>query len=1174
MTAVHATRELLLSLAESREFQGVVRSLGSHHPETGASSKTVNASGLTFTAKTLYAALLRDTLRKPLLYVTRSNREAEEACDLLETWTKFLGQPRPVLIPAHDIRPYQGLSPHADISEKRALGLGKLASGDASLVVVPAVAVAGLLEPPDFYRGLARVIRRDDEISLEELLAHLTSVGYGPHDPVEMIGQFSLRGGILDLFSPESPRPVRVELFGDTVSSIREFDAGTQRSVGPVERAAVLPLTEFPLREELLREISALAAESQSDIYIPGEPFPGWEFLVPLLRPWKHTILDLCPEGILFLDEPQELRQEVERLWMLLEPEYEEARKQALAAVSPDKLYLPWDGLARRFSSHPAVNARDLDLSPVGKQGTAKKEQPDSVHFHLATRPAPRFHGNLDLSLAELKRLIEDDYRVLVLTGGQGETERLAELFAEHRVPFHLAERHVEGGMPRETSAGASDVPACWIAKGAAPAGVLFPASKFAIVGNQDLFDTSPAASRPAASRSKVSTFLSDFRDLDTGDFVVHVEHGIGCYRGLKELSHDGVTSEFMELEYQDAARLYVPLARLDVVQKYRSLEGARPALDKLGGGSWARTKARVKKTMQDMAEELLKLYAERKMATGCAFPQDSPWQREFEEGFEYEETPDQLATIEDVRRDQAKQEPMDRLICGDVGYGKTEVAMRAAFRAVTHGKQVAVLAPTTVLAFQHFETFKQRFAAFPIQIGMLSRFRTAAQQKVTLKDLEAGKLDLVVGTHRLLSKDVVFHDLGLLIVDEEQRFGVRHKERLKAMRKEVDVLALSATPIPRTLHMSLVGLRDMSVIETPPRDRLAIQTVVAPFSDHIVKTAIEQELERGGQVFFIHNRVESLFAMAALVQKLVPKARIAVAHGQMAERQLEKVMFQFVRQEADVLVTTTIVENGLDIPLANTIIVNRADRHGLAELYQLRGRVGRSNRRAYAYLLVPDQAELTPIAKRRLSALREFSELGSGFRVAALDMELRGAGNLLGGQQHGHVNAIGFEMYCQMLEHAVAQMKGEEPQPELTTTINLGLDIRIPPDYIREEHQRLRMYKTIGAVRSADERNRAEQELADRYGPPPPSVRNLLDYASVKAAAQPLWIQSIERKNEALQIKFHPNAPVEPARLMQFISGHPEARFTPSGILTIGLRGNSHEVLPQVQAVIEKLQV
>jgi transcription-repair coupling factor (superfamily II helicase) len=762
-----------------------------------------------------------------------------------------------------------------------------------------------------------------------------------------------------------------------------------------------------------------------------------------------------------------------------------------------------------------------------------------------------------------------------VLTIGTGETDRLAELLAEHRIPFRRAERVRETTATGALSYGEEDLalPACWIGRGGLAHGVSFPAQRLLVFGHQDLFETSPAAARAASSRSATSVFLSDFRDLKPGDCVVHVEHGIGCYRGLKEIEAGGMPQEFMELEYREGDRLYVPLTRLDLVQKYRGTDGVRPPLDRLGGSTWARTRSRVKKAMREMAEELLKLYAQRELSPGFAFTEDNPWQHELEEAFEYEETPDQLRTMEEVRRDMEKPGPMDRLVCGDVGYGKTEVAMRAAFRATLHGKQVAVLSPTTVLAFQHYETFRQRFAAFPVRVELLSRFRTAAEQKQVLRDLEAGKVEVVIGTHRLLSKDVVFHDLGLLIVDEEQRFGVRHKERIKELKQSVDVLSLSATPIPRTLHMALTGLRDMSLIETPPKDRLAIQTVVAPFSESLLRTAIAQELERGGQVYLVHNRVQSLPAMAALVQKLVPEARIGMAHGQMNERRLEKVMLAFLRGETNVLVATTIIENGLDIPLVNTMIVNRADRMGLAELYQLRGRVGRSNRRAYAYLLVPSEAELTPLAKRRLSALKEFTELGSGFRVAALDMELRGAGNLLGGQQHGHVNAIGLELYCQLLEEAVRELRGEPARPAVTTTINLGLDIRIPSSYIHEEHQRLRAYKMIGGVRSPEELATIAREMEDRYGALPPGVRNLLDYASLKLVAGRLLVQSIERRHETVEIGFPANAEVDPARLLRFVSARPGSQFSPSGVLRVRLGGRTQEVIPQLRAVLEQLQ-
>jgi transcription-repair coupling factor (superfamily II helicase) len=545
-------------------------------------------------------------------------------------------------------------------------------------------------------------------------------------------------------------------------------------------------------------------------------------------------------------------------------------------------------------------------------------------------------------------------------------------------------------------------------------------------------------------------------------------------------------------------------------------------------------------------------------MAPGFRFSADSNWQREFEDAFEYTETEDQLSSIRDLKRDMESEHPMDRLVCGDVGFGKTEVAMRAAFKALGDGKQVAVLAPTTVLAFQHFETFKQRFSPFPVKIEMLSRFRTPKEIAQVLPEVAAGKVDILIGTHRILSKDVVFHDLGLLIVDEEQRFGVRHKERLKQLKTGIDVLTLSATPIPRTLNMALVGLRDMSVIETPPKDRLAIQTVVAPFSEGLVRTAIEQEMSRGGQVYFVHNRVETIWNIASILQQLVPAARIGVGHGQMDEKELEKILLKFMRHEYDVFVSTTIVENGLDIPLANTIIINRADRLGLSDLYQLRGRVGRSNRRAYAYLLVPEDAELTPLAKKRLAALKEFSELGAGFKIAALDLELRGAGNLLGGEQHGHIASVGFEMYTQMLESTVRELRGEQVAVAGPVSIALHLDIRIPPEYIPEENQRLRVYKRIAAAQNDAERERLRQELVDRYGPLPEGVRNLFEYAELKTLAERIRVEAIERRQDRVSVKFSPEAQVDPHKLMQFVGATPGAEFTPAGVLKFRLDGGS----------------
>ncbi|HKO10378.1 MAG TPA: transcription-repair coupling factor, partial [Acidobacteriaceae bacterium] len=623
-------------------------------------------------------------------------------------------------------------------------------------------------------------------------------------------------------------------------------------------------------------------------------------------------------------------------------------------------------------------------------------------------------------------------------------------------------------------------------------------------------------------------------------------------------------------------ARLYVPLTRLDLIQKYRSTEaGPAPVLNRLGSQQWSKTKARVKKAMQDMADELLKLYAQRKAAQGHAFPADNEFQREFEDAFDYNETDDQISSIADIKRDMESSLPMDRLLCGDVGYGKTEVAMRAAFKAVQDGRQVAVLTPTTVLSFQHFETFKNRFRQFPINIEMISRFRTAKEQKLILEQVETGKVDILIGTHRLLSKDIKFQNLGLLIVDEEQRFGVRHKERLKQMRREIDVLAMSATPIPRTLHMSLVGLRDMSVIETPPRDRMAIQTVVAKFDEKLIRSAIEVELERGGQVYFVHNRVETIYEIAAKIQELVPAARVVVGHGQMSENDLEKVMLSFMHHEHDVLVATTIIENGLDIPLANTIVVNRADRHGLSELYQLRGRVGRSNRRAYAYLLIPPEQELTEVARRRLAALKEFSDLGAGFKIAALDLELRGAGNLLGGEQSGHIEAVGFEMYTQMLEEAVSKMKGEERVERPSVQLSLGIPLRIDESYIAEENHRLRMYKRIAGVENERALDDVRTELQDRYGALPASVDHLLEAARLRIECERIGVAQVDRKRDQLHVRFTETAAVDPGRLMKLVAKNAKrgAQFTPQGVLKFPLTATKPEdVLIETRILLEEL--
>ncbi len=690
------------------------------------------------------------------------------------------------------------------------------------------------------------------------------------------------------------------------------------------------------------------------------------------------------------------------------------------------------------------------------------------------------------------------------------------------------------------------------VAVGSLSRGFRLPDAGLQIYAETDVFEEERRA--PEKRRNLTKAFLSDLRDLKVGDLVVHVDHGIGEFVGLKQLGVRGTadSQEFLELRYHGEDKLFVPVERLDLIQKYTG--GSRPALDRLGGTTWEKAKTRVKKAMRDMAEELLKLYAQRRAVPGHAFGADTHWQEEFEDAFPYEPTVDQATAIAEIKKDMETPTPMDRLLCGDVGYGKTEVAMRAAFKAVMDGKQVAFLAPTTVLAFQHVKTLRERFAGFPIVIDVVNRFRSKQETKEILAGAASGKIDVVVGTHRLLSKDVVFKDLGLLVVDEEQRFGVAHKERIKQMRKKVDVLTMTATPIPRTLNMSLVGIRDMSIIETPPKDRLSIQTNVVKFDAPVIERAIRNELARGGQVYFVHNRVESIFSIGNLLQRLVPEARIAVGHGQMGEHELEKAMLSFVERRSDILLSTTIVENGLDIPNANTIIINRADRYGLAQLYQLRGRVGRSDRPAYAYMLVPPQDSLTPVARKRLAAIKEFSDLGSGFRVAALDLEIRGAGNLLGGEQSGHIDAVGFEMYTKLLEETIRELKGEEIEDDLRATVNLRVDLKIDDEYIPDMNQRLMVYRKVAAARTEAELGNTLDEMRDRYGAPPDSVLNLAEYGRIRIMADRLGIETIDREGRLVVIRFRPQAKVDPLRLVKVVHEWPGATLVPPVSLKLDL--------------------
>jgi len=1237
-TTIATLQSTLHSVIESVEFRSVLDQI-----RRGA--RVISISGLVAgPARALALAALQRETGKQFALVVPAQRDLENWERDVSFWYCALRgvsdcKDTVAVLPASESDPYAGGSPHAETLERRALALWRLARTQPDFVLLTSRAMARRTIPPSEILKAGAVLRRDEDNAPEELVDNLIAGGYVREDPIGAVGEFSMRGGILDVWPPGRDAPARIEFFGDTVDSIREFDPETQLSTIQLTQIAVPPMRELIVRASDFREWASHArmrwrqsrfARSLRDrtVYADeGESFPGWEWLISLGRESNATAFDYLRDAVLVIDEPVAVENYLSSAFQTLEQRYAETDAADDLGLRPDELYLTAEELRSRIDSKQRVELRalgrtsaatdqelaldaeapkisvgrergqkqplflfpsqtisgrlELGLVPTGRTSAASKRVDEFGEMVWKAQSVMRYHGRLpDLARDVITRHANSNATTLFVMPSRGVAERVTEILRDYEVNARLTSFEDSSEAPPTVDA--------VVTSGKLSGGFELPSARLVVHVEADLFDEAaePALERRSTTikrekkrRARAAAFLSDFRDLKVNDYVVHIDHGIARFGGLVTLDLGptqptaNITApkrgEFMLLYYAEDAKLYVPVERLDLVQRYSSAEDHQPTLDKLGGIGWQKTKAKAKRAMRDMADELLRLYAERKLVQGHSFPPDAPWQREFEEGFEYTLTPDQETAIEDVKKDMETAAPMDRLLCGDVGYGKTEVAMRAAFKAVMDGKQTAVLTPTTVLAYQHFETFRQRFAPFPIKVELLSRFRSTKEQKEVVKRVEGGEVDVVIGTHRMLSKDVGFRDLGLVVVDEEQRFGVAHKERLKQLKKRVDVLTLSATPIPRTLNMSLGGLRDMSLIETPPSDRLAIQTQVVQSSDTVIKSAIELELSRGGQVFFIHNRVESIETIAALVKRLVPQARIAVGHGKMNEKEMERVMLDFIDYKYDVLVATTIIENGIDIPRANTIIINRADSYGLSQLYQLRGRVGRSSRRAYAYLLIPAEQELSPIARRRLAAIREFSELGAGFRIAALDLELRGAGNLLGGQQSGHMDALGFDLYTQMLERTVSELRGEQVEDETSVTINLGVDVAIPETYVSDMGQRLRTYKRVSSARDEEALGAIRTETEDRYGRIPESVENLFAYARLRQAAEDVGVVSIDRAPGGIAIKLTEKARVAPEKLMEMVRARTGASFTPSGVLRLEL---SEEERDAVLAVARRV--
>jgi transcription-repair coupling factor (superfamily II helicase) len=1013
-----------------------------------------------------------------------------------------------VAFPSQEVDPYRGLTPHLEVAAARARALHLLTTGAARLVIASARALLPRLSAPARLAAAGLIVKTGMEIAPHDLGERLALAGFSPGDPVDEHGEFCVRGGVVDFFPAFETQPVRLEFIGDIVESIRRYDAATQRSQRAVDHAVVTPL----------RELLTVDSEDPAS-------FDRSASMVDYARLAGASLVVIEP------DDVDERGKKLEEQW----------RASAVDMEARGRTVPPYEDIALSWKEARAwlTTGRQVSQLAIG-DGDAPDAQ------HISCLPSVEYHGRIADWMGEVRAARGREETVVFVAATAGRAERTIELAAD----YDIRARDVATSDDLASAA-------LLVGTGQLSRGFHLPAGGLLLFAEADLFEEERRAHE--RRRSATHQFLSDFRDLKVGDLVVHIDNGIGRFVGLKKLAAgtpDGqgkaAEQEFMELRYAGDDKLFVPLERLDLVQKYTG--GATPALDRLGGTTWEKAKSRVKKAMRDMAEELLKLYAARKAVAGHAFSAATHWQQEFDDAFEYELTPDQQSSIGDITRDMETPTPMDRLLCGDVGYGKTEVAMRAAFKAVIDGKQVAFLAPTTILAFQHLRTLTERFAGFPVKIEMISRFKSPQEQKAIVAQLAGGQLDIVVGTHRLLSKDVTFRDLGLLVVDEEQRFGVVHKERLKQLRKKVDVLTMTATPIPRTLNMSLVGIRDMSVIETPPRDRLAIQTQVVRFESDVIARAIRTELERGGQVYFVHNRVESIHSMANLIVRLVPEAKLAVAHGQMSEDALERVMVDFVAGKYNVLVATTIVENGLDIPNANTIVINRADRYGLAQLYQLRGRVGRADRRAYAYLLIPAEQTLSPIARRRLAAIREFSDLGSGFRIAALDLEIRGAGNLLGGEQSGHIEAVGFDMYMKLLEQTIRELKGEEIEDERRAAVNLRIDLRIDDTYIPDMNQRLSVYRRMASARSLEEVDAFLEELRDRYGTPPALIGNLAEYARIRLLADQVGLESLDREGRIVVLKFRQDARIDPAMLLRLIQDRGDLTLLPPAVLKLDL--------------------
>ncbi len=1100
-------------------------------------AQNMHITGITGTGRVYFLAQLLLVTESPFLVVLPTAKDAhrlfrELGFFLPESYTySDPGDRRLYEFPVYDISPLTGLSPHRNIISARLQTLYALTSEKNPIVITSIAAILLRIMPKDAFINALEYLEAGEEIAREDLIAKLESGGYQRTSLVEEMGDYAVRGGVVDIFPPLYSQPIRLEFWGDCIESVRYFDPLNQRSTGHLKEMVLLPASEIIMNAETLKRARSMGRLPEQGT--EGCVFSGQEAWLNHFYPRLHTLMNYFPtQGMVLQLEPLRIAAEQNRFIEKVYSDIERYKRESVERGTPfpvtEGILLSADDWGVLYQPYPRIDFSELPIEPEGNAAMSIEVKGVSeVDDELVVRLTGKGRVSMAPLAEKISQWIEQGSRVVLVCRTEQQADRLKEILNNYDV---VVEEVVGQWFRVSPKRGLS------ICLGRLSKGFAWPEVGIYVISEDEIFGPKSSKARAKRVADERGLDWTGFSQLTVGDLVVHQDHGIGRYGGLSKMEVENKVNDFVMIQYAGNDRLYIPADRISILQKYVGADERDPKLDRLGGSSWNLAKQKAKKDIREIAKQLVELYALRKHRQGFAFSRPDNTFREFEAAFEHEETHDQITTIDDVLSDMEKDRPMDRLICGDVGYGKTEVALRAAFKAVMDGKQVALLVPTTVLAEQHYETFKNRMDPYRIDIGVLSRFRSKREQREIAAKIRSGKIDVLIGTHRILQKDIAFKDLGLLIIDEEQRFGVKQKERLKRYRALVDVLALTATPIPRTLHMSLMGVRDLSVIETPPEERLAIQTHLSHYDEATLKRAIELELERGGQVFFVHNRVKTIEKEAEKIRGLVPQARLAVAHGQMPERDLEETMIRFLRKEINILVCTTIIESGLDIPSANTIIIDQVDRFGLSQIYQLRGRVGRSAENAYAYLFLSNDSRLTRDAEKRLKALMDFSHLGAGIHLAMHDLKIRGGGNILGYTQSGHISAIGYELYLRLVEHAVAELKGEEWHEDINPEINVNLSAYLPEGYISDIDVRLNLYRRLSKLSEEIDLRAIMEEIDDRFGPPPAEVSNLLTVMAVRLGLKKIRVNKLDVKNDAILLTFSHDSKVDTEKLIKWL--------------------------------------